>query len=192
MKLFITSSIAALLASMSLAGCAYIPHSKIMEVSEDTGNYDIYTGVEGQPKYTVFLDEDELGHDEIFHGIEKRGYYTCYNRQTTSVAMSDCQAVIDRIKASDTTFSVPNGLCLTWYQGTCMSRLCTKIGANRGLNKTSDSMVNELQGVILDDCVKIGLEGMSGDCSNMDSNCGTYRLTLEHHGSEVLGGPPPS
>jgi hypothetical protein len=51
-------------------------------------------------------------------------------------------------------------------------------------------MVNELQDVILNDCVKTGMDGMSGDCSNMVSSCGTYRLTLEHHGNEVLGGPP--
>lgn len=71
-----------------------------------------------------------------------------------------------------------------------MSRLCAKSGANRGLNKTSDSIVSELQGVILDDCVRIGLDGMSGDCANMVNNCGTYRLTLEHHDSAQLGGPP--
>jgi hypothetical protein len=112
--------------------------------------------------------------------------------QTNSVSVPDCQAIIDRIKDAEKIFSVPSGLCLTWYQGTCMSRLCAKSGAARGLNKTSDSMVGELEDIILNDCVKVGLDGMSGDCANMDGNCGTYRLTLEHHDSGMLGGPPPS
>lgn len=73
-----------------------------------------------------------------------------------------------------------------------MSRLCAKVGAARGLNMTSDAVVNELQDVILNDCVKVGLDGMAGDCLNMVNNCGTYRVTLEHHGSGVLGGPPPT
>ncbi|ETS80351.1 hypothetical protein PFICI_07880 [Pestalotiopsis fici W106-1] len=173
---------------------AHVPLSKLMEVVEDVDDGPQASLHNEQPQYTLFLDEDELGMEQEYHGIQKRGYYTCYNRQTNSITVPDCQAIIDRIETADQpSFTVPSGLCLTWWQGTCMSRLCAKSGAPlRGLNKTSGSVVGELRDVILNDCVRTGLEGMAGDCANMDANCGSYRLTLEHHGSEVLGGPPPN
>ncbi|KAH6648980.1 hypothetical protein BKA67DRAFT_661912 [Truncatella angustata] len=189
MKFSVVSTLAALGA---VAFTAHIPHSKVMEALEDVEDFGHCPNCQHQPMYTAFIDENELDTDMAPHGVDKRGYYTCYNRQTNSVDVIDCQAIIDRINATHQPLVVPNGLCLTWWQGSCMSRLCAKAAAQKGLNMTSDSVVNELQGVILNDCVKVGLDGMAGDCVNMVSNCGTYRLTLEHHGSGVLGGPPPS
>ncbi|KAF7533881.1 hypothetical protein G7054_g6685 [Neopestalotiopsis clavispora] len=176
---------------------AHIPHSKLTDVVVDVDDgLQASPPSNNQPQYTLFLDEDALGLEQEYHVIQKRGYYTCYNRQTNAITAPDCQAIIDRIEGADQpSFNIPNGLCLAWYQGTCMSRLCAKSGGSLrvGLEKTKESVVGELRDVLLSDCVvgAGGLEGMSGDCANMDANCGTYRLTLEHHGSEVLGGPPP-
>ncbi|KAK6219183.1 hypothetical protein LQW54_002432 [Pestalotiopsis sp. IQ-011] len=178
---------------------ARLPHSSLMQIVEDVdGGMEL--GHIDQPQYTLFLDEEDMHMEQRYEGLHKRGYYTCYNRQTTSVTVPDCQAIIDRISAAGApSFTVPSGLCLTWWQGTCMSRLCAKTGAppssaarGGGLNKTAASMLGELEDVILDDCVRGGQDGMSGDCANLDANCGSYRLTLEHHGSEVLGGPAPA
>lgn len=176
---------------------ARLPHSSLMQIAEDVDGGMEVSHID-QPQYTLFLDEDDMHMEQRYEGLHKRGYYTCYNRQTTSVTVPDCQAIIDRISAAGApSFTVPSGLCLTWWQGTCMSRLCAKTGAppssasrGGGLNKTAASLLGELEDVILDDCVRAGQDGMSGDCANLDANCGSYRLTLEHHGSEVLGGPP--
>lgn len=63
---------------------SYIPRWKVTEVFEDISDYDTHIGQDLQPKYTVFLDEDELGRPKPHHDTEKRGYYTCFNRQVHS------------------------------------------------------------------------------------------------------------
>lgn len=81
MKILSIPLIASVLALARLAFGSYIQHAHAVEVAEDVGDHDTHMGPHGQPKYTGFLDEHELGNQERHPGMEKRGYYTCYNRQ---------------------------------------------------------------------------------------------------------------
>ncbi|KAI1876304.1 hypothetical protein JX265_003830 [Neoarthrinium moseri] len=184
MQIATVSTITAAMVAIGLTRGAHIQNHMDVQVFEDANDNAL-----GQPIFTPYLDEN-LGPREEYHRVGKRGYYTCYNRQTNSISADDCQKVIDRINGLNQVLTVPNGLCMVWFQGTCMSRLCAKNGASKGLNITSDTIVGQLSGTLLNDCVKVGQDGVAGDCANMNGNCGTYRLTFEHHGNEVLGGGP--
>jgi hypothetical protein len=61
---------------------AHIPQSKFTDVVVDVDDA-LQASPPGndQPQYTLFLDEDALGLEQEYHVIQKRGYYTCYNRQ---------------------------------------------------------------------------------------------------------------
>lgn len=69
---------------IGFASSFHVSHNQVVKVVEDAGNFETDTGIYSQPEYTVFLDEKEVGVKQDFHGISKRGYYTCYNRQVRS------------------------------------------------------------------------------------------------------------
>jgi hypothetical protein len=100
--------------------------------------------------------------------------------------VTNCENVLSDIRANQGNVSIPSGLCMVWFEGNCKARVCAKIGAYRGYNRNISSIVAELTDPIMSKCVQSGSDGVSGDCVNTNGNCGTYRLSLEHHGSEII------
>ncbi|KAH8664112.1 hypothetical protein BX600DRAFT_436680 [Xylariales sp. PMI_506] len=155
----------------------------------------LFDGVRSRPSLVPIIashQDEEVGFQVEAHGhLKKRGYYTCFNTATTSVQVLDCKAVINDIRAIPGNLTAPNGLCLMWYEGTCLSRFCSRPSAVNGVTRTSASLADELEFILLNNCVAAGQDGISGDCANMNANCGTYRASLVHHGLEMLHPEPP-
>lgn len=80
MKLLGTS-ILMLYAATALA--THVSWLRAREVVENLDDNDDQMDPRSQPNYTAFLDEDEVDLEIQHHSLDKRGYYTCYNRQVT-------------------------------------------------------------------------------------------------------------
>ncbi|KAI1387010.1 uncharacterized protein F4822DRAFT_332296 [Hypoxylon trugodes] len=102
-------------------------------------------------------------------------YSSCL--EDTTATVSDCQAVIGDIRANNGSIKVASGFCLNWWEGACMGRVCAGKGQDVWAGNSSwiaDTMTTS----ILDSCVSNGKAGAAGDCADVESTCGTYRLEL--------------
>ncbi|KAI0123092.1 hypothetical protein BJ170DRAFT_599735 [Xylariales sp. AK1849] len=188
MRLPFVTTISALVVICDLTSAGTEPKKVLTITKPDAGSF--VTGTGPVPVVIPYL-RNPSG-TPVPGRLRKRGYYTCFDIATTPVLVSDCEHVIDDIRAIPGNLTVPNGLCMVWYEGTCLTRFCAGGATIHQLNRTSGSVVDELAGTLMNDCVKQGQDGVSGDCANMNYHCGTYRLSLEHHGGEIIPGKPPT
>ncbi|KAK6848911.1 hypothetical protein PG995_012744 [Apiospora arundinis] len=118
--------------------------------------------------------------------LKKRDYYTCYQTSPSPVVPEDCQKIIERIEGHGGGFNLLPGLCLVWLEGTCKARFCAADQVTRkGLNQTFMWVGQQLDH-LFQDCVVGGKDGLKGDCLDLNSGCGFYRLNLQHRGQDVL------
>ncbi|KAI0009135.1 hypothetical protein F4779DRAFT_584020 [Xylariaceae sp. FL0662B] len=94
----------------------------------------------------------------------------------TTASVADCQAVIGDIRDNNGTISVAPGLCLNWWEGGCLGRVC---GRAQVYSENSGVIADAMTSRILDTCISYGRAGAVADCADFNGNCGTYRLSLQ-------------
>ncbi|KAH9891502.1 hypothetical protein F4778DRAFT_751870 [Xylariomycetidae sp. FL2044] len=104
---------------------------------------------------------------------ESSSFDTCY--EPTTATVEDCQAVIGDIRSNNGTIAVAEGFCLNWYEGSCLARVCSIDGV---YSASSSSIADSMTESILDECIIDGYSGVTGDCEDWQSDCGTYRYQL--------------
>ncbi|RYP69082.1 hypothetical protein DL771_006313 [Monosporascus sp. 5C6A] len=132
------------------------------------------------PPQHVEGEDGELASSESMHAMQKRDAYTCYGSSNATV--SDCERVIDTIRAhGEEIFSLHSGLCLVWSEGSCGVRFCAVRYVRYPLNRTASWVADYLTSPLLEDCVGTGTNGLMGDSHNINSQIGTYRLSIAEY-----------
>lgn len=104
----------------------------------------------------------------------KRDSYTCYKISNTSVNPDDCVAVINDVRSYNGSLTVPWGLCLMWFEGTCKARLCAW-GIANSINETSAWTADRMAHPLLDNCIWNGADGVARErcdrCHSREAYC---------------------
>ncbi|OTB03126.1 hypothetical protein M426DRAFT_24142 [Hypoxylon sp. CI-4A] len=95
-----------------------------------------------------------------------------------SASVTDCQAVIDDVRANKGTIQVAGGFCLNWWEGGCLGRVYSGKG-QEVYSEDSQRIADILTNSILDTCIRDGKSGGVADCEDITSTCGTYRFSLQ-------------
>ncbi|KAI1133878.1 hypothetical protein F5Y05DRAFT_406942 [Hypoxylon sp. FL0543] len=125
-----------------------------------------------------FLTVDDKAHDGIqLHGtfadVAGGTFSACLADTTASV--TDCQAVINDIRANNGTINVAGGFCLNWWEGGCLGRVC---GGKSQETYEADSqfVADTITNSLLNTCVGHGKSGAAADCADVSS-----RACVDHH-----------
>ncbi|RYP55705.1 hypothetical protein DL771_012446 [Monosporascus sp. 5C6A] len=116
--------------------------------------------------------------DNVLNSEAVQGAYTSCIPVFTGATVEDCQAVLGDIRASNRTISVSGGLCMNWWEGTCLARVCAR---EKGSVFTQDAswIADAIEEYALDVCVAKGDSGVVADCEDHSRACGQYRFWLQ-------------
>ncbi|RYO80556.1 hypothetical protein DL766_001099 [Monosporascus sp. MC13-8B] len=135
---------------------------------------------DAHPPQTLGAEIGDLASSESVHALQKRDAYTCYG--SSNATLSDCEKVIATIRAhGEEVFSLRSGLCLVWSEGSCGVRFCAVRYVRYPLNRTASWVADYLTSPLLEDCVGAGANGIMGDSHNINSQIGTYRLSIAEY-----------
>ncbi|RYP07851.1 hypothetical protein DL765_009004 [Monosporascus sp. GIB2] len=107
-----------------------------------------------------------------------QGAYTSCIPIFTGATVDDCQAVLGDIRAHNGTISVAGGLCMNWWEGTCLARVCAR---EKGSVFTQDArwIADAIEEYALNVCIAKGDSGVVADCEDHSRACGQYRFWLQ-------------
>ncbi|KAI1776523.1 hypothetical protein F4818DRAFT_439922 [Hypoxylon cercidicola] len=132
------------------------------------------------PKGFLTVDDSPKGSQHGALAVANDGFSSCLalRSQDTTATVSDCQAVINDIRATGGAISVPAGFCLNWYEGGCLGRVCGGTDLEQ-YSGDSSWIADQMTSSILDSCISQGKSGAAADCQDVGGTCGSYHFKLQ-------------
>ncbi|RYP53973.1 hypothetical protein DL768_001123 [Monosporascus sp. mg162] len=134
---------------------------------------------ESAPEDVKFATASTAGNaGNVLCSEQVQGAYTSCIPVFTGATVDDCQAVLGDIRANNGTISVAGGLCMNWWEGTCLARVCAReVGSV--FTQESRWIADAIEEYALDVCVAKGDSGVVADCEDHSRACGQYRFWLQ-------------
>ncbi|KAK8020003.1 hypothetical protein PG990_005141 [Apiospora arundinis] len=103
--------------------------------------------------------------------------------EPTKAKYSDCVAAIGDVHGYPGNISVAANLCHNWWEGNCIVKVCSVAGSP--YTGKAEQIANTIESTLLDPCLKAqGKSGVDADCTEINSQCGTYRFWLQEYTGE--------